>query len=206
MELTQGAASVDGLQDLNELTEAEKKTTRHERNTIVPRIKYLDPKELHITTLAEGDMRVVYKGETFDHVRAYRCFPVSRPHEFIALWTGATALEHQEIGMVRKLRELSPSALRVVELELKKRYFIHYIEEIISIKENKDNIGYLIWHVKTDKGVMQFITRRWDRHVVVEGGKNGRIVFDIDDNRYEIVDLGQLDAVSRAHFLTHIFW
>ncbi len=151
-------------------------------------------------------MRVVYKGETYDHVRAYRCFPVSRPQEFIALWTGATALEHREIGMVRKLSDLRPDALLAVDIELKKRYFIHYIEAIISIKENKDNIGYLIWHVKTDKGVMQFITRRWDRHVVVEGGKNGRIIFDIDDNRYEIIDLGQLDAVSRAHFLTHIFW
>ena len=206
MELTEGTASVDGLQDLKQLEEAEKKVHQHVRNTVVPRIQYLDSKDLHITALAEGDMRVVYKEVTYDHVRAYRCFPVSRPQEFIALWTGATALEHREIGMIRKLKELSPSSLMAVDLELKKRYFIHYVEEIVSIKENKDNIGYLIWHVKTDKGEMQFITRRWERHVVVEGGKNGRIIFDIDENRYEIVDLEQLDAASRAQFLTHIYW
>lgn len=205
LELTQGTASVDGLKDLSALKETEKQA-KYERNTVVPRLKYLDPKKLHITALTEGDMRVVYGDKTYDHVRAYRCFPVSRPHEFIALWTGTTALEHREIGMIRKLKELAPSALIAVNLELKKRYFIHYIEEIFSIKENKDNIGYLIWHVKTDKGTMQFITRRWDRHVVVEGGKNGRIIFDIDDNRYEIVDLEQLDAASRSFFLAHIFW
>lgn len=206
VELTRGSASVDGLQDLNALEEAEQKVHHYVRNTVVPRIHYLDVKLLHITALAEGDMRVQYGDVFYDHVRAYRCFPVSRPHEFIALWTGATALEHREIGMIRRLSELSPETRAVVDLELKKRYFIHYIEEIVSIKENRDNIGYLIWHVKTDKGEMQFITRRWDRHVVQEGGKNGRIIFDIDENRYEIVDLNRLDASSRSEFLAHIFW
>ena len=206
MELTQGAASVDGLKDLKDLEEAETKTPLHVRNTVVPRIQYLDPKALRIEPLAEGDMRVIHKDAAYDHVRAYRCFPVSRPREFIALWTGATALEHREIGVIRELRKMEPQSLAAVESELRKRYFIHYIEEIFSIKENKDNIGYLIWHVKTDKGAMQFITRRWDRHVVVEGGKKGRIIFDIDENRYEIVNLDQLDAASRAAFLTHIFW
>ncbi len=139
-------------------------------------------------------------------VRAYRYFPVSRPHEFIALWTGATALEHKEIGMIRDMSALTPESLATVDLELKKRYFVHYIDEIYSIKENKDNIGYLLWSVKTDKGDIQFITRRWDRRVVVEGSKKGRIIFDIDENRYEIVNIERLDAASRAAFLAHIFW
>ena len=206
MELTRGAASVDGLKDLNELEEAEKKTSQHVRNTVVPRIHYLEPQALHIETLSEGAMRVVYKDAVYEHVRAYRCFPVSRPHEFIALWTGATALEHKEIGMIRDMSALTPESLATVDLELKKRYFVHYIDEIYSIKENKDNIGYLLWSVKTDKGDIQFITRRWDRRVVVEGSKKGRIIFDIDENRYEIVNIERLDAASRAAFLAHIFW
>ena len=179
---------------------------RRARNTETPRIHYLDPKELHIYALTEGDMQVRYRGITYNHVRAYRCFPVSRPHEFIALWVGETALEHQEIGMVRRLKELAPSARLAVELELSKRYFIHYVEEIYSIKPNKANMGYLVWEVKTDKGDRAFLTKRWERRSVVEGGKNGRIIFDIHENRYEIVDLDLLDATSHLAFLTHIFW
>ena len=211
MELA-GSASVDALsvtakEKLHQEWEANRDATpRHARNTLVPTIQYLDPKELHMYPLATGDLRITYKGESYDHVRAYRCFPISRPQEYIALWTGDTALEHREIGMIRRLKELSPSARLAAEYELAKRYFIHYIEEIYSIQENKNNIGFLIWEVKTDKGDMSFITKRYERQTVVEGGRNGRIIFDINDNRYEIVDLDDLDSASQLRFLTHIFW
>ncbi|HNT89874.1 MAG TPA: DUF1854 domain-containing protein, partial [Candidatus Hydrogenedentes bacterium] len=176
------------------------------RHQEIPRIRYVTPAELHITAISERGLQVSYRDVTYDHVRAYRCFPVSRPSEFIALWTGATALEHKEIGMIRRLKELTPGARLAVEHELLKRYFIHYIEQIYSIEENKNNMAFLVWHVKTNKGDKTFITKRWERHIVVEGGKNGRIIFDIDDNRYEIVDLNELDAASRDAFFEYIYW
>ncbi len=210
----QSADNIDNLKSLDDLDRAEQakaKALRTQpakpvRNSIVPRMRYLDPKALHIYSLDEGGMRVVYEGESYDQVRAYRCFPVSRPREFIALWTGASALEHHQIGMIRRLKELAPSSRLAVEHELGKRYFIHYIESINSIRENKDNMGFLVWHVATDKGEIEFLTRRWQRESVQEGGVNGRIIFDIDDNRYEIVDFDELDAASKATFLKYIFW
>src|SRR5690606_6122928 len=137
----------------------------------IPHIRYLDPRELRIYSMVEGDMRVTYGSEVYNHVRAYRCFPISRPSEFIALWTGNSALEHEEIGVIRRLKELGPSSRLAVEHELSKRYFIHYIRSIRSIRED---VGFLTWNVETDKGPMEFITRRWDRQAVVEGGINGR--------------------------------
>jgi len=187
-------------------TTASQAAPRRPRHSQVPQIRYLDPKKLHVHTLEQGDLRITYGEEEYDHVRAYRCFPVSRPSEFIALWTGDTALEHHEVGVVRRLKELSPSSRMAIEYELQKRYFIHYIQEIHSIRESRENIGFLVWEVTTDKGEMQFVTRRFDRHAVVEGGRNGRIIFDIDDNRYEIVDIDELDKDSRAVFQTHIYW
>ncbi len=187
-------------------TTAAQAAPRRVRHAQVPQIRYLDPKKLHVHTLEQGDLSITYGEEEYDHVRAYRCFPVSRPTEFIALWTGDTALEHHEVGVVRRLRELSPGSRLAIEYELQKRYFIHYIQEIYSIRESRENIGFLVWDVKSDKGDMRFVTRRFDRHAVVEGGKNGRIIFDIDDNRYEIVDMDELDKESRAIFLTHIYW
>ncbi len=212
MQLAGGAAdNVDNLANLKSLETAEEAkaragAARPARNTIVPRVRYLDPKSLHIYSMDEGAMRVAYEGESYEMVRAYRCFPVSRPSEFIALWTGSSALEHHQIGVIRHLRELAPSSRLSVEHELAKRYFIHYIQKIESIRENKDNIGFLIWNAVTDKGDIEFLTKRWDRAAVQEGGRNGRIIFDIDDNRYEIEDLDELDPASRALFLKYIYW
>ncbi|MCX5757315.1 MAG: DUF1854 domain-containing protein, partial [Candidatus Hydrogenedentes bacterium] len=202
--------SFDNLSSLDEFeTAAEKKEvvqkTKKERAAPgpVPRIRYLDTKNLHIHLLDEGGMHVTYGDEVYDYVHAYRCFPVSQPSEFIALWTGASALEHHEVGMIRRLRELSPSSLMAVQHELAKRYFIHYISKINNIDED---LGFLSWNVETDKGHMEFMTRRWDRYTVAQGGPNGRIILDVDYNRYEIEDLNDLDVPSRAVFDKYIYW
>ena len=200
---------VEGLAALGELQAAQEDQNaaqphREKREASpVPRIRYLDPKRLHIHTMEQGGMHVAYEGEEYDHVRAYRCFPVSRPSEFIALWTGVSALEHQEIGVIRRMKELSPGSLLTVQHELAKRYFIHYIQKINAIRED---LGFLSWDVETDKGHMEFTTRRWDRSTVAEGGINGRIILDVDYNRYEIEDLDALDSNSLAIFQKYVFW
>lgn len=208
-QLTSDVDSVEGLKAIEEINKAEKarkgissKTQVRERAEI-PAIRYLNPKDVRIYSKDEGGMRVEYDGEIYEDVRAYRCFPISRPSEFIALWTGDSALEHQEIGVVRRLKELMPSSRLAVEHELVKRYFIHYVQRIVSISEE---MGFLNWTVETDKGEMEFMTRRFDRNSVVEGGPKGHIIVDVDNNRYEIEDLDALDTASKATFLKYIYW
>ncbi|MCP4644362.1 MAG: DUF1854 domain-containing protein [bacterium] len=192
------------LEDIQRDAEKTAEAKREERKRLeIPHVNYLNPKKLHIFSMDEGGMQVTYGDQVYEHVRAYRCFPVSRPSEFIALWTGESALEHEEIGMVRRLKELAPSSRMAVEHELVKRYFIHYIQRINSIKEE---VGFLTWEVSTDKGDKEFMTRRFDRNTVVEGPVNGRIIFDLDKNRYEIEDLDALDSTSKAIFDKYIYW
>ena len=202
--------AVDSLKAVEDLEQAAAAAEappveEHEREVQpVPRIRRLDAKELHVYALDEGGLRVTYKDEEYDHVHAYRCFPVSRPSEYIALWTGTSALEHREIGMLRRLKELAPSSLLAVQHELAKRYFIHYIKRIKSITEE---LGFLEWDVETDKGDMEFMTRRWDRDTVSsEASVKGRIILDVDNNRYEIEDLETLDDDSKAMFNKFIYW
>jgi ATP-binding cassette subfamily B protein len=205
--------SVDGLKAIDEITQAEainpEQADKSEMRSRLeqPRTKYLDPKQIHIYSMDEGGMQVSIRDQedtaSYQHVRAYRCFPVSRPSEFIALWTGDSALEHNEIGMIRRLKELAPSSRLAVEHELSKRYFIHYIQRIKTIT---DELGFLQWDVITDKGDMEFLTKRWERNTVTEGGRNGRIILDVDNNRYEIENLDALDEASRAMYTRHIFW
>jgi hypothetical protein len=106
--------------------------------------------------------------------------------------------------MIRRLKELPPSSRLAVEHRLAKRYFIHYVQKINAIKEE---LGFLYWDVDTHKGHMEFMTKRWDRNTVVESGlKNGRVILDVDNNRYEIEDLDTLDTASKATFLKYIYW
>ena len=196
--------AVESLEKAEETKEAVEKGKKEKAAPgPVPRIRYLDAKNLHIHSLDEGGMHVEIAGESYEYVHAYRCFPISRPSEFIALWTGASALEHHQIGVIRRLKELSPSSMMAVEHELAKRYFIHYIHKINDIEEE---LGFLSWNVETDKGHMEFMTRRWDRSTVAEGGPNGRVILDVDYNRYEIEDLDGLDTASRAEFDKYIYW
>ena len=208
-QLTSDVDSAEGLLAIEEINKAEKArkgiTTKAERrkNHEIPRIRYFNPKDLRVFSRDEGGMRLEYRGEVYPKVQAYRCFPLSRPSEFIALWTGESALEHKEVGMIRRLKELMPSSRLAVEHELVKRYFIHYIQRIVKIEEE---MGFLSWQVKTDKGEMEFLTRRFDRNSVMEGGANGRIILDVDNNRYEIESLDDLDPASRHMFDDFIYW
>jgi len=209
------ATSVDNLKAAEDLQRAEAvkheapaPVSQQERSSerprpAVPRIRYLDPKQLHLYSKDEGGMRVVYRDEVYDHVRAYRCFPTSCPSEFIALWIGESALEHKEIGMIRRLKELAPGSTLAIGHELTKRYFIHYISKILSIKED---IGFLTWQVETDKGEMEFLTKNHERRTVIEMGNNGRIIFDLDNNRYEIENLDALPTADKALFFKYVYW
>ena len=201
--------SVDNLAATVELEKAQSTLLtpstgrRRDVDSVAPRIQYLDPKDLRVFSMSEGGMHVRYGSKTHEHVRAYRCFPVTRPNEFIALWIGDSALEHKEIGMIRRLHEVSPSSRMAIEHELAKRYFIHFVKHIAEIEEE---VGYLIWHVVTDKGDVEFMTRRFERDVVYEAGPNSRIILDMDNNRYEIQDLDALDQTSKALYDKHVYW
>lgn len=198
-----GLADANGHANGHGAVSTDERENNHGERSRPPEISYLDPAKLCITTSRTGGMRVEYASEAYPHVRAYRCFPTSRPSEFIALWTGSSALEHQEIGIIRRLHELAADSRRAVELELAKRYFIHYIKRIYCITED---IGFLTWEVDTDKGRMEFLMKRWERSAVVETPNNGCIILDLDMNRYEIEDLDRLDVDSRGKFLDYIYW
>ncbi|HOJ33127.1 MAG TPA: DUF1854 domain-containing protein [Candidatus Hydrogenedentes bacterium] len=197
---TDQLAKAEGTEVLTQVSREEKLERR--RRLEIPKIRYLDPKDLRVYSKDVGGMRVEYKDEVYDNVHAYRCFPISRPSEFIALWTGQSALEHKEIGMIRRLKELLPSSRLAVEHELAKRYFIHYVK---SIKNISEEMGFLVWQVETDKGEMEFLTRRYDRSSIIEIGTKGYILVDVDNNRYEIEELDLLDAASKAKFMA-FYW
>jgi len=82
--------------------------------------------------------------------------PVRYPAEFISL----RYLDHEkreaEVGLVRRLDDWPPEAQALIKESLLKRYFVHTISAIHSVKHFQ---GYLNFDVETDLGPLQFIMR-----------------------------------------------
>ncbi len=116
-------------------------------------------------------------------------FPLTTPDDFVII----SNEEREFVGLLRNYKRLDPDSLKILEEELEESYFLPRITKIEKID---DQFRMMEWTVQTDKGARTFEVRsrqrdiRWlnDRHVVVT---------DVDGNRYEIVDINQLDHQSR---------
>lgn len=165
-------------------------------------VNMLDPDKVHFERMQYGGLSLKLDGEVYEHLRVYRVFPLSRPDEYIAIRIGNTELEQREIGQIRDINSLDPENRALVAEELQKRYFIHTVEEIISIREE---MGYFYWAVETDKGRMEFPVPIMSKYISLIGPR-GRLVLDVDGNRYGIPDLDALSPHSRAIFNRYIYW
>lgn len=168
----------------------------------VLQVNFLDPERMHFERMEYGGLLLRLDGEVYEHLRVYRVFPLSQPDEYIAIRTGDSELEQEEIGQIRYLDELAPEDRALIDEELEKRYFIHTVEKILSIRED---MGYFYWDVETDKGIREFPVPISTKYVVPIGA-GGRLISDLDGNRYHIPNLDALDSHSRATFRRYIYW
>ena len=165
-------------------------------------VDFLDPRGLRFERMASGGLSLEVEGQVYEHLRVYRSFPLSLPEEYIAIRIGDSELEQQEIGQIRRISDLRPEGRALILEELRKRYFVHTVEKIVSMRED---MGYFYWTVETDKGPLEFpvpISTRYVSRV----GPRGRQIRDADGNRYAIPDLDAMDAHSRSVFDRYIYW
>ena len=152
-------------------------------------IRFLDPKKLRFLMEDDGSITLEIEGEgRFKRVILRRAFPLTNPNRYISVRDS----EDREIGMIRDLKELPAESRRVVEAELKRRYFVPVIKRIFALRERG---GIVEWEVETDKGPRRFITH--GIHEAVKDLGSGRLMItDVDGNRYEIPDWTELDPKS----------
>lgn len=153
-------------------------------------LEYMDPAVLAFTKRGDALMLTVVDDRTYLKVRPVRAFPLTEPHEFIGL---LDAISGREIGVIRTLKGLEGQARQLVQAELNKQYFI---PKIHKITEAKKEFGTVYWDVETDRGKRQFIMRGIrDSIHEIEPGRY--LVVDIDGNRFEVPQLGDLDTRSQ---------
>jgi hypothetical protein len=165
-------------------------------------IRFLDPKTSHIHLGNLGSLHVTIQGEgTYGGIYAAYAFPVGTTEAYISLLqVGET--KDTEIGVIRDLHAFPQEQAELVRQALKRRYFVHTITELKSITMQ---YNLLFVEALTDKGPVSF-HMRWAQDKAVDYGKEGKVLIDVDDNRYLIPDVQALPARERVEFQRYIYW
>ena len=104
--------------------------------------------------------------------------------------------DRKEIGMIRSLGDFSGDQRAILERELEVKYYTPVIKRIMSVKER---YGFSYWKTECEFGEKDFTLRDTFRSIIktpnADGGDRVCII-DVDGNRYEIPDVGHLDAQS----------
>jgi ATP-binding cassette, subfamily B, bacterial len=147
---------------------------------------------LHVTVVNER----IYGG-----VYAAYAFPVAHPNEYISLiHTGGE--EEMEIGVIRNLSEFPEEAATLVRQALARRYFVHTIGRLRHVGWK---YGFINIEADTDKGPVNFLMP-WRTDRAFDYGRGGKILIDVDENRYLIPDLEALTPGERTQFQRYIYW
>jgi ABC-type multidrug transport system ATPase subunit len=139
---------------------------------------------------------------TLRGVFAVNLFPATNPRDYISLrvWTRDGA--EQEIGILRHLDQWPAEAQSLVQAALDRRY---WLQTIIGVDEIKLELGHLNLTVRTDHGPRRF-TMRWSQSQVQDFGERGKVLLDLDDNRYLIPDVEALPPRERDLFQRYVYW
>ncbi|MCC7146920.1 MAG: DUF1854 domain-containing protein [Phycisphaeraceae bacterium] len=149
---------------------------------------------LHVTVLNDR----IYSGAF-----ALRCFPVQYPQEFISLRYLNQEKREVEVGLVAKMSDWPDEVQDLLRSSLLKRYLVHTIRAVTQITVMHG--GFLNFEVDTDLGPMQFYMRyQGDR--AQDYGKGGKLLLDIDENRYLVPNIDELPERDRRLFTRYIYW
>ena len=122
--------------------------------------------------------------------RAFLCrqFPFELLWEFISVMDD----EQNEIGIIRRIDQYEGEMRKLLTAELERRYYCPVIRRIVSMKER---YGFSYWKVETPEGEMSFTLHDTFRSII-RVSESRAILMDVNGNRFEIPDVGQLDRKS----------
>ena len=65
--------------------------------------------------------------------------------------------------------------------------------------------GYLVFRVQTDHGPTRF-TMRWTQSQAQEFGERGKVLLDVEDNRFLVPDTDKLPQRERELLQRYVYW
>ena len=165
-------------------------------------IRFLNPDTCTIHLGSLDSLHITIRDETiYGGIYTAYAFPVGNTNGYISLLQVGEAKD-VEIGIIRDLSVFPEDQVALVREALRRRYFVHTITKLRSIVM-KYNLLFL--EVETDKGDAEFFMR-WSQDRAVDYGKLGKVLIDVDDNRYLIPDVEALPIKERIAFQRFIYW
>lgn len=167
----------------------------------VPR--YLTPEMARIHLGSRNALHVtVLNDRIYGGVYAACIFAVRQPRKYVSLRYKNAKGEEIEVGIIRDLAEWPEADRTLVEAALHRHYFVHTITHIHHIGWK---YGFIAFDVQTDKGPAQFLMR-WQTDRAHDYGRTGKVLLDVDENRYLIPDVSALSDRERDEFLRYVYW
>jgi ATP-binding cassette subfamily B protein len=167
------------------------------------RPRWLQPQHMRIWRDERQNLHLEIAGERdYSGVFALRCMPVRHPERYISLRWVVEDDREQEIGLINDLAQWPAEAQRLVREALMRRYLLHTILRVLAVREEHH---YLMFSVVTDHGPREF-TMRWAGETALEYGERGKVLQDVEENRYLVPDVAALPTADRLAFERYIFW
>ena len=150
---------------------------------------HVDLETIALSVDALGQVNVCDdRGNTFENVAPVRLFPLSRPHQWIALLDASG----RELICIDDPKKLGDANRQILESALTRREFVPILQRVVWVSGNSEPCE---WRVETDRGPTSFILK--DEADVRRLGDHAVIVVDSFGIRYFIPDRNTLDAYSR---------
>ena len=157
-------------------------------------MKLLKADECTFEDTQRGYLRLLFKdGTVFEKVECIALFPFSDPDSYISI-NGQQGKKSEEIGIIKKLGELSKDQQALVKKEVE---FHSFMPEIKDIKKINPKYGLEQWDVKTDRGEKTFYVRDLKENIIFREDALVTIT-DIDRCRYQVSNFYKLPSRARA--------
>lgn len=165
--------------------------------------RYLTPETARIHLGGRNALHVtVLNDRIYGGVYAACIFAVRHARKFISLRYKNAKGEDVEVGIIRDLADWPDADRALLEEALHRHYFVHTITRIVHVGWK---YGYIAFDVETDKGPAQFLMR-WQTDRAHDYGKGGKVLLDVDENRYLIPNVNALPVKERDEFLRYVYW
>jgi len=158
-------------------------------------VNFIDPKTVKLMRTTGGVLQML-KDEKYEDVVLYRVFPHSYSHEYISVRDANS----EELGVIRKLDELTDDARDEAITELNLRYLIPLVTKINSVKNEGD---LWVMNIETDRGDMTLVIQ-YPHDAIVNTKKGGMLITDLESRRCEIREVAALDKKSYRELMRMI--
>jgi ATP-binding cassette subfamily B protein len=165
-------------------------------------LRWLTPEETRLQRGERDTLQAAVGAALYDGLFAVRALPASFPDRFISLRYADEEGQEHEVGIISNLADWPDEDRALLEQTLARRYFVRVITAIDHIEAK---YGLLTFQVQTDRGPVCF-TMRHSHSQAQEHGDNGKLLLDVDDNRYLVPDVDALPRRQHLLFRRYVYW